>query len=137
MCVRHGAAPSTDRQIADALRRFGVSATTRTLVLLRVCAAPPEGPEPEAVLAEMCALVDGRLRTDGLQLGVDAAEDVSEGAARQLSLDEQAPQPDWGELVKVYKLQDTPYAAQRTRRDAQRHLDALVCAAVATKQVAS
>ncbi|WFD25496.1 hypothetical protein MNAN1_000456 [Malassezia nana] len=43
--------------IADALRQFGVSATTETLILVHVGALPPVGPDPAALVRHMDALV--------------------------------------------------------------------------------
>jgi len=106
-------------QVADALRRFGVSSTTRTLVLVRV--APEDAPPS---VDDMVALVDGSLRMDGPALPLDAA-----GQLHRLSLDD-AP-IDWKELGKVYKLQDSPVFQTRDARG----IEEIICSTVATKYI--
>lgn len=105
-------------QVADALRQFGVSASTETLILVHVGALPPAGPDPAALVQHMDALVDGTLVA-----GVDAPTMASLALA-----------PDsrrWKDVGKTYKLQDTS-AFQQHETQA---VEALVCSTVATKYV--
>lgn len=87
----------------------------------------------------MTALVDGQLSENGLQLGVDAEQQSSslDVDFAQLSLDTAT---DWKELVKVYKLQDTPYATAAQQHGSEPHtrharaaLERIVCSTVACK----
>ena len=93
--------------IAEALRRFGVSRTTRTLILVRV--APPL--DAGEIVQHMTQLVDGTLQTRGLSLP--------------------SPALAWSELGTAYKIQDTP-AFQHPDTS---QVDALICSMVASKYV--
>ena len=114
----------TDIQIADALRRFGVSSTTRSLILVHIAPPPPAGPRPEALMTHMQSLVDGQVRHEGVALDTN-----DDHALTQMSLQDTAS--PWKELGKVYKLQDT-LAFQN--RDAAA-VEELSCATVATKYI--
>ncbi|WFD18083.1 hypothetical protein MCAP1_000295 [Malassezia caprae] len=107
-----------NNNIADALRQFGVSASTETLILVRVDALPPAGPDPAALAQHMDALVDGTLV---------AGIDTPTMASLALSPDSRR----WKDVGKTYKLQDTSAFQQH---DTQA-VEALVCSTVATKYV--
>ncbi|PKI85952.1 hypothetical protein MVES1_000431 [Malassezia vespertilionis] len=88
-----------NNNIADALRRFGVSGATKTLLLVHVCASAPEGKELQTIVRAMEALVDGDLRTQGISLALDP-----HSASTLLP----PPEPNWKEIKMMYKLQDSP-----------------------------
>ena len=97
----------SNNNIAEALRRFGVSSTTSTLILVRV--APPL--DAGELVQHMSQLVDGTLQTHGLSLP--------------------SPALAWNELGQTYKIQDTPaFQHQDTSQ-----VDALICSMVASKYV--
>lgn len=110
-------------QIADALRRFGVSKTTTNLLLVHVAPPPPDGPEPMALLQSMISLVHGNLLTEGLALPGES------DMARALAHMGLASSLDVKELGKVYKLTDSFDYARATPQS----LEPLVCSTVATK----
>ncbi|WFC93930.1 hypothetical protein MBRA1_000556 [Malassezia brasiliensis] len=128
-----------NNNIADALRRFGVSASTETLVLVHIARAPPQGPDPVEVVSAMDALVDGELCTGGLALPGDAARttpsdvgaatntDTAEHSLAHLTLAE--PALDWKALSKVYKLHDVYDYARATPHS----VEPLISSTVATK----
>ena len=97
----------SNNNIAEALRRFGVSRTTRSLILVRV--APPL--DAGELVQHMTQLVDGTLQTRGLSLP--------------------SPALAWSELGTAYKIQDTP-AFQHPDTS---QVDALICSMVASKYV--
>ena len=97
----------SNNNIAEALRRFGVSSTTSTLILVRV--APPL--DAGELVQHMTQLVDGTLQTRGLSLP--------------------SPALAWSELGTTYKIQDTP-AFQHPDTS---QVDALICSMVASKYV--
>lgn len=97
----------SNNNIAEALRRFGVSSTTSTLILVRV--APPQ--DAGELVQHMSQLVDGTLQTSGLSLP--------------------SPALAWKDLGKTYKIQDT----QAFQHQDTTQVDALVCSMVASKYV--
>ncbi|WFD29402.1 hypothetical protein MSPP1_000411 [Malassezia sp. CBS 17886] len=119
-----------NNNIADALRRFGVSAATETLILVRVAGAPPHGVAPQVLVDEMAALVDGVLCTDGLRLPLDGTG--PEDSIAHLSLREDSTTNSTArtqDAAKAYKLRDTPVARY------PRELEEVICSVVATKYV--
>ncbi|WFC98245.1 hypothetical protein MYAM1_000970 [Malassezia yamatoensis] len=113
-----------NNNIGDALHRFGVSKATKTLLLVRVASAPPEGPDPVEVIKAMSALAEGDLVEDGICLPGD--DDLTK-RSNKISLTDSSL--NWKDLSKVYKLQDISNYAEATPEK----IEPLVCSAVATK----
>ena len=119
---------SSTNNIAETFKTFGLSASTKDLILVHIAQPPSNGgPEAREVLEKVESIVEGHI--DGLG-SLDSWRDI-ESPQRQI---------DWQAICKAYKLVDLGSSVGREDdKDSLRlqKIDSLVTSMVAMKFVSS
>ncbi|KAH8083561.1 CGI-121-domain-containing protein [Filobasidium floriforme] len=126
--------PSATPQINEALRKFGISATTKNLILVRI--GPPSLSSITSTSTSLPLSSDEDAKAEHEQKLVDAMSDLVEGEMTSLSQLRESD-VDWKGLKKLYKLNEMNLAPNAPSTEAEKDmLAAVITSTIATKTVA-
>ncbi|KAG7529522.1 hypothetical protein FFLO_05590 [Filobasidium floriforme] len=126
--------PSATPQINEALRKFGISATTKNLILVRI--GPPSSCSTTSTSTSSPPSSDEDAKAEHEQKLVDAMSDLVEGEMTSLSQLRESD-VDWKGLKKLYKLNEMNLPSNAPSTETEKDmLAAVITSTIATKTVA-